>query len=371
MGWFIFAQLFSTLISMVRLGRLSDNEKDLEILILRHQLDILERKQKRKIRPNRAEKLFLAVLTARLKTATNRPASQLRGVIRIFQPETVLRWHRELVGRKWTFKRRAKGGRPRISQELEALIVRLARENGRWGYGKIEGELLKLGFAVSASTVRNVLNRHGILPAPVRHGSIGWRRLMRHYRQQLLACDFFTVETLWLQTLYVLFFIELGTRRVYLAGVTAHPDGRWVTQQARQMVWALEEEGANKRVLIHDNDSKLTANFDTVFQSEGLHVIHTPFQAPNANAVAERWVRSAREECLDHILILSQKHLRSVLSTYVDYYNTARPHQGLAQQSPIPRRLVHGTGPVRRHEVLGGIIGNYYRATGATALVLS
>jgi putative transposase len=142
MGWSILAQLFSTLISMVRLGRMSDSETYLEILILRHQLDILERKQKRTIQPNRAEKLILAVLTARLKEATNRPASQLRDVIRIFQPETVLRWHRELVRRKWTFKRKGKGGRPRISRELEALIVRLARENSRWGHGKIEGELL-------------------------------------------------------------------------------------------------------------------------------------------------------------------------------------------------------------------------------------
>src|SRR5690606_20314328 len=140
-------------------------------------------------------------------TSTNRSASQLRDITRIFQPETVLRWHRELVRRKWTFKLKAKGGRPRISKELEALIVRLAQENSRWGYGKIEGELLKLGFTVSASTARNVLNRHGILPAPVRYGSIGWRHLMRHYRQLLLTCDFFTVETIWLQTLYVLFFI--------------------------------------------------------------------------------------------------------------------------------------------------------------------
>ena len=130
------------------------------------------------------------------------------------------------------------------------MIIRLARENGRWGYGKIEGELLKLGFTVSVSTVRNALNRHGILPAPVRHGSIGWRHLMAHYKQQLLACDFFTVETIWLQTLYMLFFIKLGTRRVYLAGVTAHPDGRWVAQQARQMAWTLEEDGADIRFLL-------------------------------------------------------------------------------------------------------------------------
>jgi putative transposase len=370
MGWFILAQLFSTLISMVRFGRMSETEKDLEILILRHQLDILERKQKRTIKPNRAEKFILAMLTAQLKKATQRPLGQLRDVIRIFQPETVLRWHRELVRRKWTFKRKVKGGRPRTSKELEALIVRLARENSRWGYGKIEGELLKLGFTVSASTVRNVLNRHGILPAPVRHGSIGWRHLMRHYRQQLLACDFFTVETIWLQTLYVLFFIELGARRVHLGGVTAHPDGRWVAQQARQIVWTLEEDEADVRLLIHDNDNKFTAPFDTVFQSAGVRVIHTPFQAPNANAYAERWVRTVREECLDHLLILNRAHLRRVLNTFIDYYNTARPHQGLAQQSPVPRRLVHNGSPVQRREVLGGIIGDYYRAPDDTTLVL-
>jgi putative transposase len=325
MGWFILAQLFSTLTSMVRLGRASGQEKDLEILILRHQLDILERKKKQLIRPNRTEKVILAILVSRLKKATMRPASQLRDVVRIFQPETVLRWHRELVRHKWTFKRKSKGGRPRISRELGALSVRLARENGRWGYGKIEGELLKLGFTVSISTVRNVLDRHGILPAPVRHGSLGWRHLMRHYKQQY----FFTVEAIWLKTLYALFFDELGTRRVHLAGVTAHPDGRWVARQARQIVWALEDDEVNVRFLIHDNDSKFTATFDTVFQSEGLHVIHTPFQAPNANALAERWVRTPREECLDHILILNQSHLRGILSTFIDYYNGARPHQGL------------------------------------------
>lgn len=175
------------------------------------------------VRANRAEKMTLALLTAKLKEVIQQPARRLRDVIRIFQPETVLGWHRELVRRKWTYARKNKGGRPRTDQELERLILRFARENPRWGYNKIEGELLKLGFEASPTTVRNVLKRHGIAPAPVRNGSLGWRHLMTHYKEQLLACDFFTVETVWLQTLYVLFFIELGTRRVYLAGVTAHP----------------------------------------------------------------------------------------------------------------------------------------------------
>ena len=184
---------------------MSESDKDLEILILRHQLDILKRKQNRPFKPNRAEKLTLAALSARLKTQTDRPINKLRNVIRIFQPETVLGWHRELVRRKWTYARKNKGGRPRISQELEELIIRLAHENSGWGYGKIEGALLKLGFKVSDTTVSNVLKANGILPAPVRAGSIGWRTLMSHYKEQLLACDFFVIETIRLRTLYCFF----------------------------------------------------------------------------------------------------------------------------------------------------------------------
>jgi putative transposase len=166
MGWFILVQIFSVLIAIVSLGRLSEREKDLEILVLRQQLAILKRKQSQPIRANRVEKMTLALLTAKLKEATQRPASRLRDIIRIFQPETVLGWHRELVRRKWSHARKNKSGRPRIDQELEDLILRLARENPRWGYDKIEGELLKLGFQASPTTVRNVLKRHGITPAP-------------------------------------------------------------------------------------------------------------------------------------------------------------------------------------------------------------
>jgi putative transposase len=172
---------------------------------------------------------------ARLKRCTRQPARELRGLVGLFQPETELRWHRELVRHKWRYPRKNRGGRPPLHQELEALILRLARENVSWGYGKIEGELRKLGFKVAQTSIRNILDRHGIVPAPVRNGSLGWRQLMRHYQQQIVACDFFTVETLWLQTLYVLFYIEVGTRRVHLAGVTAHPDGYWVHSRPANM----------------------------------------------------------------------------------------------------------------------------------------
>ena len=214
----------------------------------------------------------------------------------------------------------------------------MANENPRWGYGKIEGELLKLGFKISQSTIRNILNRNGIVPSPVRNGSIGWRHLMKHYKEQMLACNFFTVETLWLKSLYVFFFIELGTRRVHLAGITSNPDSAWVTQQARQFMWKLDEHDDAFSFLIRDHDSKYTPAFDTVFVSSGLHVIPTPLKAPNANAYAERWVRTVREACLDHLLIMNETHLQRVLKGYIAYYETARPHQGLGQQMPVPRK---------------------------------
>jgi len=367
MAWFILKHIFATFFDLINIRQLTNQEKDLEILVLRQQLSILQRKFNHPIKPSRAEKMTLAVLSNKLKEATQRSASQLQDIIRIFKPETVLRWHRELVRRKWTYPNKNKGGRPPISEEIENLILRLARENSRMGYGKIVGELLKLGFEVSEPTVRNVLNRHGIQPAPVRHGSMGWRHLMNHYKDQILACDMFTVETVWLQTIYVLFFIELGSRRVHFAGITTHPHQIWTTQQARQLVWDLADEGGSFRFLIHDNDSSFSNAFDAVFISEGYHVIHTPFQAPNANAFSERWIRSAREECLDFILIFNAAHLRRVLIEFLNYYNTARPHQGINQQIPIPQARP-SCGTIQCRNILGGIIRDYYRSPTPPAL---
>ena len=383
MGWFILKHIFSTLLAIVNVRRLSDQEKDLEILMLRQQLSILQRKLKHPIKPSKIEKLTLAVLANRLKRATHQTANQLRDVIRIFEPGTVLRWQsfprtigdRELVRKKWTYPNKNKGGRPSISKETEGLpeghrdgvILRLARENSRLGYGKIVGELLKLGFQVSLTTVRNVLDRYGIQPASVRNGSIGWRHLMTHYKEQILACDFFTVETVFLQTIYVLFFIELGSRRVHFAGITSNPNQVWITQQARQLVWELSDREKPLRFLIHDNDSSFCPAFDAVFRSEGLHVINSPVRAPNANAFSERWVRTVREECLDLILIMNAAHLRRVVIEFVVYYNTARPHQGIDQQTPIPQARP-ASGTIQCRNVLGGIIHDYYRAPTPLAL---
>jgi len=283
----------------------------------------------------------------------------------------VIRWHSELVRRKWTQEQTNKGGRPRISKDIESLIMRLAQENRRWGYAKIEGELFKLGNKISITTVRNVLDRNGIVPAPFRYGSIGWRTLMNHYKEQLLACDFFTVETIFLRTIYVLIFIELGTRRVHLAGVTSHPDGLWAAQQSRQLIWEFEETDSSFLCLTRDNDKKFTNTFDTLFESSNIHIIPTPIKASNANAYSERWVRTVRQECLDHLLVVNESHLRWVLNEYLAYYNRRRPHQGLEQQSPIPDSKPMITGVVNKRQVLGGIINDYFRAPETATISLA
>jgi len=196
----------------------------------------------------------------------------------------------------------------------------------KWGLGKIQGELNKLGFGVSRQTIANILRRHGIMPAPDRGRHPGWRALMTHYRDQLIACDFFTVNTLFLQKLYVLFFIEVGSRRVHFAGCTANPSSDWVTQQARQMVWMLEEKERPVRFLIRDNDKLYPQAFNTVFQAEEVTTVPTPYRTPLANAYAERYVRSVRKECLDRLIVVNEARLRSVMREYVEYYNRARGH---------------------------------------------
>lgn len=273
----------------------------------------------------------------------------------------MLRWHRELVRRKWAQPSKNAVGRPRTQLEIERLVVRFARENVDWGYGKIQGELLKLDIDISEKTIANILERYGIPPAPERGTSPSWRHLMTHYKEQLLACDFFTVETLFLQTIYVFFFIEVGTRRVHFAGCTPNPSGAWVTQQARQVVWNLEEREPAIRFLIRDNNTKFTTAFDIVFHSEGIDIIRTPYRAPNANAFAERWVRTVRDECLNKLFIINQTHLRRVMREFVAYHKSARPHQGIDQQIPVPQTTPVDSGPVRGRNVLGGIIHDYYR----------
>jgi transposase InsO family protein len=220
------------------------------------------------------------------------------------------------------------------------------------------GELLKLGTRVSATTIRTILRREGLGPAPRRIGP-SWSEFLRSQARGILASDFFTVETAWLRTLYVLFVIELGSRRVHLLGVTRNPDSAWVTQQARNLAVGECLRGAG--FLIRDRDSKYSAPFDEVFGTEGVKIVKTPIRAPKANAFAERWVRTARLECLDHILILGRRHLERTLQEFVGHYNAGRPHRGLKLACPSPRSLSGTADTVRRRDRLGGLIHEYYR----------
>jgi len=228
-----------------------------------------------------------------------------------------------MVRRRWTFDSGCPG-RPALDRDLVALVVRLARENPRWGHLRIVGELAKLGVPVSETSVRNVLKAHRIAPAPRRSGP-SWRAFVRQQAASMIACDFFTVETVSLRRIYVLFFIEIQTRRVHLAGCTSNPDGAWVTQQARNLVMELEDRESPVRFLLHDRDTKFTAAFDEVFRTQSVRVIKTPIRAPNANAHAERWVRTVRQECLDWLLIFSERQVERTLHTYIDHYNGSVP----------------------------------------------
>jgi putative transposase len=247
---------------------------------------------------------------------------------------------------------------------VRELVLRFARENPGWGYPRIAGELLKLGLRVSPNTIRHILLANRLGPAPRRSGP-SWREFLRQQAASMLACDFFTVETISLRRLYVLFFIELESRRVHLAGCTTNPTGAWVTQQARNLSFT----GIFERIrfLIHDRDSKFSGAFDDVFRSESVEIIRTPFRAPQANAFAERWVGTVRAECLDWLLIIGRRHLERVLRVYVDHYNTQRPHRALGLTPPIPGprlRLAVSNPPnqLERRDRLRGLIHEYARA---------
>jgi putative transposase len=336
-AYFAFGAILRLLVGRCRR---SEFDKDIELIVLRHQLAVLRRRGERpKLKP--ADRAFIAAL-ARLLPYRRRHRLALT-------PQTLLRWHRELVRRTWT-QPAGRSGRPPLDAELQELVLRLARENPRWGYQRIAGELLKLGFSVSASTVRRLLAKAGLEPAP-RRPRLSWRAFLRQQAASMLACDFFTVETVALRRLYVLFFLEVGSRRVHLAGCTANPTGSWVTQQARNL--GFTDLLARTHFLIRDRDSKFSASFDEVFRSEGIRVIRTPIRAPQANAHAERFVRSVREECLDWLLIAGRRHLEPPLRRVLQPRAPAprpRPLAATAQceKSRVGRQRRRAPRPTRR-----------------------
>jgi putative transposase len=296
---------------------------DVGVLVLRHQLAVLKR-QLGQPRLRRRDRLYLAALS--------RALPRKRWSSLLIRPQTLLRWHRELVRRKWTYRHASAGGRPPIAPEIGELILRMGRENPRWGCLQIKGELAKLGVRVSATAIRTLRRRHGLGPAPRRPGPT-WSQFLRSQARGVLAADFFTVETAWLRRLYVFFVIEVHTRCVHIAGVRSHPDTAWVTQQARNLSFDLSERGP-LQFRIRDRDAKYPSGFDAVFAADRIRVVLTPFRAPRANAFAERWVRTVRRECLDWTLVVGRRQLERVLGEYVVHDNARRPHRGLDLRAP-------------------------------------
>ena len=276
-------------------------------------------------------------------------------------PGTLLVWHRRLMKSKWRYPNTV--GRPPVPEEIRELVRRLARQNRRWGHRRIQGELLGLGYRIGAGTIRRILAAAGLTPAR-RRASPTWRQFLASQASGILACDFLHVDTVFLKRLYVLFVMEIQTRRVHILGVTAHPTGAWTAQQARNLLMDLGERVGHFKFLIRDRDTKFTSAFDDVFVGNGVRIIRTPPRSPQASYFAERYVGTLRRECLDHLLIYGEQHLRRTLAEYSRHYNAHRPHQSRDQRPPLhePGQAVDVTARIKRTQVVQGLISEYRRA---------
>ena len=351
-------------LAMLHLLAMSDRDKNVEILALRHQITVLQRQLGReKVRFAPADRVFLAVLLHEL------PRTVLRRLRLLVHPDTVLRWHRDLLARRHVAQSRPRRpGRPRTVHSIRALVLRLAKENPSWGYRRIHGELLVLGVKVAASTVWEMLKQAGIDPAPERAAST-WADFLRSQADALLACDFFETVTVSGTRLYVFAVIEHAHRRIRILGATAYPTAAWVAQAARNLVMDLEDTGCRARFLIRDRDGKFPALFNAVLADAGIEVVLSGVRMPRMNSIMERWIQSCRRELLDRTMIWNQRHLLHALREFERFYNSHRPHQGIANARPLHPLPTPITDPVqitrldiRRHERLGGTLHEYRHA---------
>ena len=344
---------YRLIVVLARLAVRSGRSKDLEIIVLRHQLTVLRRQHNRPALTD-GDRTLLGAIAAAV------PRPRRHGWI--VTPDTLLRWHRRRIARHWSQPHR-RPGRPATTVEIRQLIIRLASQNPTWGYRRIHGELAGLGHCIASSTVWQILKTNGIDPAPNR-SDVAWSEFL--HSQAAVACDFFTVDTALLRRFYVLFFIHIPTRQVLYAGITANPTGAWTTQAARNLWLRNRAQLTDARALVRDRGSQFVDAFDEVFRTEGLKILKTPVRTPVANAYAERWIGSIRRELLDRTIIWNQRQLERLVVDYIDHYNTHRPHRSLDQQPPLPHAVSPDADPrhlrVIKSPRCDGLINEYRHA---------
>src|SRR6266516_7170789 len=329
--------------------------KDAELLVLRHEIAVL-RRQIGRVRYQPGDRLWLAALSRLIPR-------RRWGEVFAVTPATLLAWHRRLVTRKWNYTNRRRAGRPATAAAIRKLVIRMAMDNPAWGHRRVQGELVKLGHPIAASTVWQILHAAGIDPASRRSGPT-WKQFLTAQARSILAVDFVHVDTVLLRRLYALIVIEHGTRRVHLAGITANADGAWTAQAARSFLMDLGQRAASVKFLLRDRAGQFTGSFDAVFQAEAIRILASPPQAPRANAICERMIGTLRRELFDRLLIVNEHHLRRVLTEYLRHYNAARPDRALGQLAPAraharPLQINLAEHRIRRKQVLGGLTHEY------------
>jgi putative transposase len=355
----ILYRLVSCLLGLTAVLVRRDLSKDAELLVLRHENTVL-RRQLARVRYTPVDRVWLAALSCLVPR---------RRWVEVFSvtPATILAWHRGLVSRKWDYTARRRPGRPPTAAAIKKLVIRMAAENPTWGHRRVQGELVRLGHRIAASTVWQILHDAGFDPAPRRSGP-SWRQFLTAQAKAVLAVDFVHVDTVFLTRIYALIAVEHGSRRASLAGVSAHPTGTWTTQVARNLTMDLGDRATTIKFLLRDRDSRFTKAFDAVFAAEGIRILTSPPQAPRATAICERMIGTLRRELLDSILIVNERHLRRILTVYLHHFNTARPHRTLAQLAPAQAETTHPQAinlanfQIRRKTILDGLTNEYQLA---------